>query len=106
MKAIITALVFGLVSSAHADDRIDMLCKGKDIVKPSVCVQVIKEQLDAAYAWGEENAHLIKRHKLVKREEFLQSEPMLRLCKSAPDHAKCEMFRSYLVEEYDAGIGL
>jgi len=105
MKKIILALC-GLTMTVHADDRIDALCKGKDIVKPSVCVQVIKEQLDAAYVWGEENAHLIKRLKLAKREEFLQSEPMLRLCKSAPDQARCEMFRSYLLEEYNAGIGL
>lgn len=107
MKKFIIAL--GLIvsfSSYAGDERIDGLCKGKDIKDPSICAEVIAEQFDAAYAWGEENAHLIKRQKQAKREEFANSEPMLHLCSVAPDKARCERLRGYLMEEFDAGIGL
>ena len=91
---------------AHADDRLAELCNNRDIKDVAVCEQVIAEQLDAAYVWGEENAHLYKRQKLVKQREFLQSEPMMNLCTKAPDKERCEKLRTYLVEEYNAGIGL
>lgn len=107
MKKLIISIAFGLAFSAHAGDvRIDELCKDKDIKDPSVCTEVIAEQLDAAYVWGEESAHLIKRQKLIKREEFKNSEPMIHLCSVAPDKARCERLRGYLMEEFDAGIGL
>lgn len=102
-------LLVGLVlvsCASHADERIDQLCQGRDIKKPAACAQVISEQLDAAYVWGEQNAHLIKKQKLVKRQEFINSEPMMNLCRVAPDAKRCELFRTYLIEEYDAGIGL
>lgn len=105
-------LVLALVSGfAHADinnvdERVDSLCRDKDIKNPAVCVQVISEQLDAAYVWGEENAHLYKRQKLVKFDEFMASEPMMNLCTRAPEKSRCELLRSYLVEEFKAGIGL
>ena len=91
---------------AHADDRLAELCNNRDIKDVAVCEQVIAEQLDAAYVWGEENAHLFKRQKLVKQREFLQSEPMMNLCTKAPNKERCEKLRTYLVEEYNAGIGL
>lgn len=94
------------VGFAHADDRLAELCNHRDIKDVAVCEQVIAEQLDAAYVWGEENAHLYKRQKLVKQREFLQSEPMMNLCTKAPDKERCEKLRTYLVEEYNAGIGL
>lgn len=91
---------------AHADDRLAELCNHRDIKDVAVCEQVIAEQLDAAYVWGEENAHLYKRQKLVKQREFLQSEPMMNLCTKAPNKERCEKLRTYLVDEYNAGIGL
>lgn len=91
---------------AHADDRLAELCNNRDIKDVAVCEQVIAEQLDAAYVWGEENAHLFKRQKLVKLHEFLQSEPMMNLCTNAPNKERCEKLRTYLVDEYVAGIGL
>lgn len=101
------ALLLALFASfAHADDRLAELCNNRDIKDVAVCEQVIAEQLDAAYVWGEENAHLFKRQKLVKQREFLQSEPMMNLCTKAPNKERCEKLRTYLVEEYNAGIGL
>lgn len=91
---------------AHADDRLAELCNHRDIKDPAVCEQVIAEQLDAAYVWGEENAHLVKRQKLAKQREFLQSEPMMKLCTRATNKERCEKLRTYLVDEYNAGIGL
>ena len=101
--ALLLTLFAGFV---HADDRLAELCNHRDIKDVAVCEQVIAEQLDAAYVWGEENAHLYKRQKLVKQREFLQSEPMMNLCTKAPNKERCEKLRTYLVEEYNAGIGL
>lgn len=105
MKFLLMLLV-AFAGFVHADERVDQLCKGRDIKKPAACAQVIAEQLDAAYVWGEQNAHLIKKQKLIKRQEFINSEPMMNLCRVAPDAKRCELFRTYLIEEYDAGIGL
>ena len=78
---------------AHADDeRLAELCNNRDIKDVAVCEQVI--------------AHLFKRQKLVKLHEFLQSEPMMNLCTNAPNKERCEKLRTYLVDEYVAGIGL
>lgn len=102
------ALLLTLVAGfAYAGDaRLDELCNNRDIKDVAVCKQVIAEQLDVAYMWGEENAHLYKRGKLLKQKEFLQSEPMMNLCKQAPNKERCEKFRTYLVDEFNAGIGL
>lgn len=109
MKTILAVLALsfaGLTHGATSDERLDELCNAKDIKNVSVCKQVIAEQLDAAYMWGEENAHLYKRQKPAKLQQFMDSEPMLNLCTQAPDKDRCEKLRGYLIEEYKAGIGL
>ncbi|MFC4221987.1 hypothetical protein ECF1_0214 [Enterobacter phage EC-F1] len=104
--ALLLTLVSGFAYADISDNRLSELCNHRDIKDVAVCEQVIAEQLDAAYVWGEENAHLFKRQKLVKLHEFLQSEPMMNLCTNAPNKERCEKLRTYLVDEYVAGIGL
>ncbi|MEG1903878.1 MAG: hypothetical protein RR212_05730 [Bacteroidales bacterium] len=104
--ALLLTLVSGFAYADISDNRLSELCDHRDIKDTAVCYQVIAEQLDAAYVWGEENAHLVKRQKLAKQREFLQSEPMMNLCTRAPNKERCEKLRTYLVDEYNAGIGL
>lgn len=109
MKKLLAVLVLGIgcVGYAHASDaRVDEICADRNINKQFTCVQVISEEIDAAYMMGEANAHLFKREKKAKLNAFLISEPMVNLCTQAPDAKKCALFREYLVEEYTAGIGL
>lgn len=106
MKKLVLLLAMVAGSAYAGDARLDELCNNREIKDVAVCKQVIAEQLDAAYMWGEENAHLYKRHKLKKQVEFLQSEPMMNLCKQAPNKPRCEVFRGYLIDEFNAGIGL
>lgn len=109
MKKLLLGLLLVVAGTAHAastDERVDELCGTKDIKNQEVCTQVISEQLDAAYMWGENNAHLYKREKKAKLQQFMTSEPMMNLCTQAPNKERCEKLRSYLIEEYKAGIGL
>lgn len=106
-KLLVVMIALGFATSAMAsDERVDALCKNKDIKNVDVCTQVISEQLDAAYSWGERNAHLYKREKEAKLNQFKDSSPMVSLCTDAPNKERCEMLRNYMIEEYKAGIGL
>ncbi|QDH49106.1 hypothetical protein PHYNN_214 [Pantoea phage Phynn] len=110
MKVVLAAVLLSVAGLAHADldsdSRLNELCNNKDIKNVLVCKQVIAEQLDAAYMWGEENAHLVKKQKVAKLKQFEDSEPMMNLCTQAPNKDRCEKLRGYLIEEYKAGIGL
>lgn len=109
MKKLLAVFVLGLscVGYAHASDpRVDEICENRNINKQFTCVQVISEEIDAAYMMGEAHAHLFKRQKIERLNAFLITEPMVNLCTQAPDAKKCALFRAYLIEEYRAGIGL
>ncbi|QPI17805.1 hypothetical protein POP12_013 [Pectobacterium phage POP12] len=103
-KLLILALFSGSVfaSANPTINPVDDVCS---MYKDNrICVEVVSDYMDDAYRAGESMAHLSKKDKIKNRVIFVNKNA--NMCDKATIKEQCKKFQDYLVEEFDAGIGL